>query len=57
MKSIFEKVIGRIASLFKKEEVAKRVTTRPGWCGSRFNSIDDLMKALIYEPEYKQFFE
>lgn len=28
-----------------------------GWCGSRFNSIDDLMKALIYEPEYKQFFE
>ena len=127
--------MGRIASLFKKEEVAKRVTTRTGWetvlkmmydtgldafedevvkvvyskdksmryvilrdeqsiftyqleaiyqyddeewkyicdsngalpamweshyegwCGSRFNNIDDLMKALIYEPEYKQFFE
>ena len=28
-----------------------------GWCGSRFNKIDDLMKALIYEPEYKRFFE
>ena len=135
MKSIFEKIMGIISSLLKKEEVTKRVTTRPGWedvvkmmydtgldafgdevvkvvyckdksmryvilrdeqsiftyqleaiyqyddeewqyicnsndalpamwephydgwCGSRFNSIDDLMKALIYEPEYKQFFE
>lgn len=27
-----------------------------GWSGSRFENIDDLMKELIFEPEYKQFF-
>ena len=31
MKSIFEKIMGIISSLLKKEEVTKRVTTRPGW--------------------------